>query len=179
MSTKQTGRIALVGVLSALALALLLSTYLFPTASIALAGVAALCGIPVVIEMGRKAGLLHFAAVALLSAITALAAEGTMVYIAFFGWYTVFKAFIEGKNLPRAIEWVVKIGVFAAAVAAYGAVWIFLLEMPIPKEFALWMLPIAAVLLCAVFVVYDIGLTRVIGTYFSRIQPKIRGLFRF
>ena len=179
MSTKQTGRIALAGVLSALALALLLSTYLFATASIAVAGVAALCGIPVVVELGRKAGLLHFATVAVLSTLLALAAEGTGVYIAFFGWYTVFKSFIEGKNLPRVAEWVIKIGVFAAAVTAYGTVWVFLLKMPIPKEFALWMLPLLIVGLCAVFVVYDIGMTRVVGLYHLRIRPKISHLFHF
>lgn len=179
MNSKNTGRVALVGVFSALALALLLSTYLFPTASVALAAVAALCGIPVVVEAGRKAGLLQFATVAVLATLLALAAEGTGVYIAFFGWYTVFKSFIEGKNLSRVAEWIVKIAVFAVAVAAYGAVWVWLLHMPIPAEFALWMIPVAAVLLCGVFVVYDIGLTRVIATYFSRIRPKIRGLFHF
>lgn len=179
MKANNTGRITLTGVFSALALALLLSTYLFSTASFALAAVAALCGIPVVIELGRKAGLLHYAAVAILAALLAPAAEGTGVYIAFFGWYTVFKSFIEGKRLARPAEWAIKIAVFAVAVAAYSAVWIFLLDMPIPPEFALWMIPVAAILLCGIFVVYDIGLTRVIATYFHRIRPKIRGIFHF
>lgn len=178
MSTKQTGRVALAGVLSALALVLLLFTYI-PTASLALAALASVCGIPIVVELGRKAGLLHYVAVSLLAAFIALAAEGTGVYIAFFGWYTVFKSFIESKHLSATAEWVIKIGVFAAAVAAYGAVWVFLLRMPIPKEFALWMLPIVAVVLCGIFVLYDIGLTRVIGTYHFKIRPKLRDMFRF
>ncbi len=178
MSTKQTGRMALAGVMTALAMAFLLASY-FPTASIALAAIAALCGVPVVVELGRKAGLLHYAAVAILASLLALSAEGTGVYIAFFGWYTVFKSFIEGKDLPRAIEWTVKIAVFAVAIAAYGAVWVFLLHMPIPPEFALWMLPLLAVVLCGIFALYDVGLTRVIGTYHSRIRPKISNLFRF
>ena len=178
MNGKQTGQVALVGVFSALALVLLLFTYI-PTATIAMAAVAAMCGIPVVVELGRKAGLLHYAAVAVLSTFIALTAEGTGLYIAFFGWYTVFKSFIEGKRLSRGLEWGIKIGVFAASIAAYGAVWIFLLHMPLPEEIAPWMIPLATVVLCAVFVLYDVGLTRMIGTYFVRIRPKLRHLFHF
>lgn len=178
MSTKQSGRVALGGVFTALAVVILLFTY-FPTASIALAAVAALCGIPVVVELGQKAGLLHYAAVAVLAALLALTAEGTGLYIAFFGWYTVFKSFLEGKGLSRSLEWAVKIAVFAVSIAAYAAVWIFLLHMPIPKEFALWMIPIAAVVLCAIFVMYDVGMTRVIGVYHFKIRPKLRDAFRF
>lgn len=178
MNTKQTGRIALAGVLTALALVLLLFTYI-PTATIALAALAALCGIPVVVELGLKSGLLHYAAVALLAMLIAFTAEGTGLYIAFFGWYTVFKAFIEGKNIPRPAEWGIKIAVFAVAIAAYGAAWIFLLQMPLPEWFTLWMLPLVAVALCAVFVIYDIGLTRMVSVYHQRIRPKISDIFRF
>ena len=178
MNTKNTGQVALVGVFSALALVLLLFTYI-PTATIAMAAIASLCGVPVVVELGRKAGLLHFAAVSILGAFIALTAEGTGLYIAFFGWYTVFKSFIEGKNLTRAAEWIVKISVFAAAISAYGAVWIFLLHMPIPQDFALWMIPAFVALVGVTFVLYDIGLTRVIATYHFRIRPKLRKLFRF
>ena len=178
MSNKQTGRMALAGVLTALALVCLLLTF-SPLATVGLAALAGVCGIPVVIELDRKAGLIHYAAVAVLAAILALSAEGTGLYIAFFGWYTVFKAFIEGKHLTRPMEWGIKIAVFAAAMAAYGAVWVFLLQMPIPHWFAVGMLPVLAVGLCAVFVVYDIGLTGLIGTYFSRIRPKMSNLFRF
>lgn len=178
MSTKHAGRMALAGVLTALALVFLLCSF-FPTASLALAAIAALCGVPVVVELGRRAGLVHYAAVAVLATLIALSAEGTGVYIAFFGWYTVFKSFIEGKNLSRPTEWIIKVAVFAAAIAAYGAVWVFLLHMPLPEELVSWTIPLLAVGVCVVFVIYDVALTRVIDTYHSRIRPKIRNLFRF
>ena len=177
-NNQKTGRLALAGVFSALALVFLLFTYI-PTATIALAAVAALCGVPVVVELGMKSGLLHYAAVAVLAVLIAFTAEGTGLYIAFFGWYTVFKAWIEGKNLPRAVEWTIKIVVFAVAIAAYGAAWIFLLHMPLPEWFTLWMLPVFAVALCAVFAVYDVGLTRMVSVYIHRIRPKINNIFRF
>ena len=166
------------GVLTALAVVFLLFT-ISPLATVGLAALAGVCGIPVVVELGRKAGLIHFAAAALLAWFLVPTIEGKGMYIAFFGWYTVFKAFIESKNLPRPAEWLVKIAAFAAAVTAYGAVWVWLLKMPIPQWVDLWMLPLLAVGLCAVFVVYDIGVTGLIGAYFGRIRPKIGNLFRF
>lgn len=178
MKNKQTGRLALAGVLTALAMVCLLLT-VTPLATVGLAAVAAVCGIPVVVELGRKAGLLHFAAVTVLATLLVPAIEGKGMYVAFFGWYTVFKAWIESKNLPRPAEWGVKLAAFLAAVSAYGAVWVLLLKMPLPAWFTLWMLPLLAVGLSIVFVVYDIGLTGIIGAYFSRIRPKIGNLFRF
>lgn len=176
MKAKRTGRLALAGVLTALALVFLLLT-ITPMATVALAAIAAVCGIPVVIELGQRAGLIHFAAVAVLALILVPTIEGKGIYIAFFGWYTVFKAFIESKNLPRLGEWGIKLAIFIVAMLAYTAVWVFLLDMPIPPDFALWI--IATTLLCAVFAVYDIGLSRLIATYFSHIRPKIQEIFRF
>ena len=178
MNPKQTGRMALAGVLTALALVVLLLT-VSPLATVGLAAVAALCGIPVVVELGRKAGLLHFAAVAVLAAILVPTIEGKGMYVAFFGWYTVYKAWVESLNLPRPAEWAVKIGAGLAATAAYGAVWIFLLHMPLPQWVSLWMFPLLAVGMGVLFVVYDVGLTRVIGTYVTHIRPSLGKAFRF
>ena len=176
MRTKNTGRLALAGVLTALTVVFLLFT-ISPLATVGLAALAGVCGIPVVVELGRKAGLIHFAAAALLAWFLVPTIEGKGMYVAFFGWYTVFKAWIESKNLPRLGEWTAKCGVFAAAVVAYGAVWVFLLDMPLPAWS--WITPLLTVGLCAVFGVYDFGLTRLIGTYLTHVGPKLRQIFRF
>lgn len=178
MGAKNTGRLALSAVLTALAVVVLLLTAT-PIATIGLAALAGVCGIPVVVEWGRKAGLVHYAAVAVLALLLIPSLQGKGMYIAFFGWYTVFKAWIESKTLPRVGEWAAKIGVFLAATAAYGGVWVFLLKMPLPEGFVLWMLPVAAVVGCAVFVVYDIGFSRLVAVYCGKMGAKIRHVFRF
>ena len=66
MRTKNTGRLALSAVLTSLAVVVLLLTAT-PIATIGLAALAGVCGIPIVVEWGRKAGLIHFAAVAALA----------------------------------------------------------------------------------------------------------------
>ena len=103
--------------------------------------------------------------------------EGNGLYIAFFGWYTVAKAAIESKNLPRLTEWVIKIAAFAVAMIAYGAVWVYLLQMPLP-DVAPWLFPLAAVALCVVFAVYDQGPSGAIAMYHTRLRPKMRRWFR-
>lgn len=178
MNKRRTGALALGGILSALAIVFLLLTT-GPVATIGLAALAGVCGIPLVIEVGRKAGLLHFVVVAVLAVLLVPTPEGKMMYVGFFGWYTVFKAWIESKHLPRIGEWAAKCGVFAAALVAYGAVWVFLLHMALPDWWALWMLPVAAVALSGLFVVYDVGLSRLIGAYCGGISQKIRQIFRF
>ena len=164
------------GIFTALAVVVLLLT-VSPLATVGLAAVAGVCGIPIVIEWGRKAGLIHFAAVVLLAWLIIPTIEGKTMYTAFFGWYTVFKAWVESKNLPRLAEWAVKCGVFASAEVAYGAVCVFLLDAFLPPWS--WATPLIAVALCGVFFVYDWGLTRLISGYCGNIRPRIRQLFRF
>ena len=94
MKTKRTGRLALAGIFTALAVVFLLLT-ISPLATVGLAALAGVCGIPIVVEWGRRAGLIHFGAVALLALFLVPAIEGKGMYIAFFGWYTVFKAWVE------------------------------------------------------------------------------------
>ena len=153
MNTKNNSRLAMTAVMTALAVVILLLT-VSPMATVGLAALAAVCGIPVVVEWDRKAGLIHFAAVAVLALLIVPTVEGKGMYLAFFGWYTVYKAFIENKKLPFLAEWAAKIGAFLVAVTAYGAVWVWLLHMPIPAGFALWMLPVIALALCAVSMVW-------------------------
>ena len=179
MAVKNSGRLALAGVLTALALVLLLLTAVIPTTTVALAAAAGLCGIPVVVELGRRAGLLHYMAVSLLALLLIPAVEGKTMYIAFFGYYTVLKAWLEQKNLLRPTEWIVKLVVFIAALGAGGAAIWFISRPALPGWFALWMLPVAAVGLCALFVVYDWCLTGLVSLYNARLRPQLQRLFRF
>jgi len=178
MAVKNSGRLALAGVLAALALVLLLLTAT-PVATVGTAALAAVCGIPVVVELGRKAGLVHYAAVSLLALLIVPAIEGKTMYIAFFGYYTVLKAWLEQKNLPRLTEWIIKVAVFVTALGGGGAAIWFIARPALPEWLALWMLPVAAVGLCALFVVYDWCLTGLAGLYSGRVQTQLRRLFRF
>lgn len=177
MKQARIGKLALAGVFTALALTFLLLT-VTPVATVGTAAVAAICGIPVVAACGRRAGVLHFVAVAALAWLLAPAAEGNGLYTVVLGWYTVFKAWLEQKNLPRPAEWGIKYGALAAAIAIYVTVWVFLLNMPAPAGDGIT-ISVVAVMLCILFAVYDRCLTGLVGVYCTRLQPALRKIFKF
>ncbi len=174
----KSGKIAFLGVTAALAVVFLLLT-VFPTATIALAALAALVSIPTVIEVGKKAALLQYVAVCLLSLLLVPTIEGKGLYIAFFGYYTVLKAWLEERGLPRAAEWGAKLLVFnVAMVAAY---WVMLTFFSLDGDsFVIGGISLPWVFLLAgngVFVVYDWAITRVISQYLTRWRWPLRRLF--
>ncbi|MBQ6848704.1 MAG: hypothetical protein IJN76_01450 [Clostridia bacterium] len=175
MNKTRVGKLALSGVFTALALVLLLLTST-PIATVGTAALAAVCGIPVVAEAGRRAGWIHFAAVTALAWLLAPAAEGNGMYTVFLGWYTVFKAWLEQKHLPRPAEWGIKYGALAVAMAVGVAGSVFLLQIPLPAWD--WVIPAAVLLLCAIFAVYDRCLTGLVGMYLTRLQPSLRKIFK-
>ena len=177
MKQTRMGKLALAGVFTSLALVLLLLTAT-PVATVGTAALAAVCGIPVVAACGRRAGLLHFVAVAVLAWLLVPAAEGKVLYTAFFGWYTVAKAWLEQKGLPRPAEWGIKVALCLVALSGAGVLWFFLLTPVLPDWAAWWMLPVGGVALVAVFFVYDRCLTGLVGTYIARLQPLLRKTFK-
>lgn len=178
MKRNKSGTIAFCGVLAALALVILLITAV-PVTEISLAALAGIVGAPVVIEAGRRAGLLHYAAVSLLALFLVPSVEGKGLYIAFFGYYSVLKAALEGSRLPRPAEWGVKLAVFNAAMV--GGYWVMLSFFQLDSDaFTIGGVSLPWVFLLAgnlVFLLYDWCLTRLIALYMIQWHPRIRKLF--
>ena len=173
MKKKTTGRLALAGIMTALALTFLMLTTT-PVSTLGFVALAGICGIPVVVELGRKAGLLHCLAVTLLAVVLVPSLEGKLLYGCFFGYYTVLKAWLEQKNLPRVGEYAIKVAVFLTALVGCGVGGYFLLSFILPKGTRWEITLIAVVLLTGVFLVYDRCLTGLVGLYQQRLQPHLK-----
>lgn len=174
----KSGKLALGGVMTALALVFLLLSAI-PVTEISLAVLAGMVGVPVVIEAGRRAGLLQYAAVSLLALLLVPSPESKGLYIAFFGYYPLLKAVLEGSRLPRPAEWGIKLGAFnGSMVAAY---YILLTFFHLDADaFSIGGVPLPWVFLLAgnlVFLLYDWCLTRLIGMYMQRWHRRVRRLF--
>lgn len=167
--------------MGALALVCLLLT-VFPFATYALPALASVFLLPVVIECGKRWALAVYAAVSLLALLIVPDIEARLLFVFFFGYYPIIKSWAEQR--PRAVEWLCKMGAFnAAVVLAYtvlSAVGFSLTVFSIPGV----KLPLGAFLAAfllagnVIFVLYDIGLTRLLPLYFSRLQPMLRRFFR-
>ena len=178
MKSVRSGRVAFLGILTALALVCLLITAQ-PMATVGLAALAALFGIPVVVELGRPAGLLHYAAVTLLAVLLIPSLEGKLMYALFFGHYTVVKAWVERAKLSPVVEYLLKSAVFLLSVGGYGWLWYILTDPAMPERFRPWMLAPASLVLWGVFMLYDRCLSGVAAAYVRRLHPLVSRLFRF
>lgn len=172
-----SGKLAFSGVMTALAVVLLLFTAT-PVATVALAALAGLTAVPTVIELNKRAALLQYAAVTVLALLLVPAWEGKAMYIGFFGYYAIIKSLLEARQMPRAAEWTAKIAVFAAALGVSTLLAATVAQIPLPSfHLAAWVGVVLAAV--AVFVLYDVGLTRLISGYIRTLHPTVRRMFRF
>ncbi len=186
MAMKNSGRLALTGIMTALALVFLFLSSVIPPTTVALAAAAGLCGIPVVVEIGRAKALLHYVAVSVLAFLLIPAVGGSILYVATFGHYTIFKAWVESKNLSRGLEWGIKLGLLSV-VLTVG--FVLLARVPLAEIFAfekgttfLTMTAtflLSVVVLVVLFMVYDRCMTGLVSLYHHRLRPHLRRLFHF
>ncbi len=150
-------RMALCGVLAALAVALMFLGGTVPFASIACPVLASLVLIPVYCECGWKWGLLWYAAVAALAALLAPEKEAAVLFV-FFGYY------------PKLVY------VNAAVFAAYGLMLYVFHLTAVMEDFegmGKAMLAVLLVLANVTFVIYDVLIARLEVYYHVRLRPKL------
>lgn len=175
---KQSGKIALGGVLGALSLVFMLLT-IFPYMTYALPAIAGVMLIPVVMENGVRWGWMVFAAVAFVAALIVPSMEAKVMFIAFFGYYPVLKATLE-RLRSRVLEWVLKLLVFNVTMVAAYLLMLYVFGLP-ADEFEIGGVNLPLVFLGlgnVVFVIYDMALTSVITMYTKALHPKLMRIFR-
>lgn len=159
-------RTALVGVLSAGSLALLWLASISPSGRLGFNAAAGLFPVAGVLVAGRGAGYLCWAASGILGLVL-LPDKGTaLLYLAFFGVYPVLKSKFEGHKY-KSTGWICKLLYFNLVLAVF---W-FLLRSVFLPSLPVWLNHSGLVWLLGniVFVIYDIGLSRLIFGLFRRI----------
>lgn len=174
----ESRRLALGGIFGALCVAAMLTGNLLPFATFAAPAIAGLLIVPVAIEFGMRTGWLLYAAVGLLSLFLVPDREMSLIFVFFFGFYPLVKAYIE-RLRARAVKWVLKLAVFNVCVLAMYALLLFVFPLPsVVQEFEESGPYFAALLLAAgnlTFLVYDIAVARLTGLYCARLRPRLTG----
>ena len=150
----------------------------FPYFTYAVPAITGLLTMMLVIEINVKWAFAAYISASLLVFIFA-EPESKLMYICLFGYYPIVKALIERINKP-VIEWILKLAVFNVAAIMIYAVFAGMFGVSI-DDFSTLGKYGAYIFLGfgnAVFVLYDITVSRISGTYIYRIHPKVKKLLK-
>lgn len=168
-------RIAFGGIIAALCIVLMLCTGLFPFATLALPAIAGVLLVPIVVEFGVKWAYLAFAAVSVISFFITPDPSAMLMFVFFFGYYPIAKSSIE-RIRKNMLEWALKFLIANAAliILFFLARWFLGLTeiMPDIHVFGRFTFLILWLGANAVFLLYDLALTRAIGSYIRWFKPK-------
>ena len=183
----QSAKTAIGGMTAALSVVLMLPTVmgLWTYALPAFAGILVMFTI---IEIDKKWASGIFVAVSLLSLMLLPNKEAAVFYLCFFGNYPIIKCLLEGKKIPRVIEYIIKFIVFNAEVLLAGFIMVKVFGMPMAEllgtegETAFWVeyaLPITLAMGNVTFILFDKLLTMMVTIYLVKWQKKFRKMFPF
>ena len=173
----KTKCIALCGLLVALAVVVMLVAYV-PYLTFTLPVIAGAILSLVYFEIDAKWALGSYAAASVL-ALLLCEKEASMMFVAFFGYYPVLKAYIE--RIPnRILEYIVKFLLFnIATVAAYSVIiYVFGIPMEGLGDFGKYTLYILLASFNLMFLVYDMALTKLYPAYMARLHPRLSKLLK-
>lgn len=183
----QSAKTAIGGMTAALSVVLMLPTVmgLWTYALPAFAGILIMFTI---IELDKKWATGIFVAVSILSLILLPNKEAAVFYLCFFGNYPIIKCFLEGKKMPRVLEYIIKFIVFNAEILLAGVIMVKVFGMPMAEllgtegETAFWVkyaLPITLVVGNITFLLFDKLLTMMVTIYLIKWQKRFRKMFPF
>ncbi len=156
--------------LSALGVVLLLLGSFVEVMDIAMAALASLLCIFAVVEYGGAAPWLVYAVTGILSLILLPNKTPAAMYVVFLGYYPIIKEKLE--MLKKPISWLLKELIFNASLVALLLIVKFLLMPTVSDPW--WLYAAVVVLAEAVFILYDIALTRLITFYLIKLRHRFK-----
>lgn len=169
-----TYKVALCGVLSAVAMVLMFMSGIIPFGTFAFPMLSGIMLIAVVIEFNAKWAFAVYFAVSLLALLISADKEAVVYFIMFFGFYPIIKNFIE-RLRSKSIQYVLKYAVFNVCIigAFFAATFIFNVPADSFTVFGFYV-PWAFLLAGNVFfLLYDRCVTVMVIYYVKKIRTKL------
>lgn len=166
MNVNQSARIAFCGVITALGTLLMFLTAFVPIGTYVFPALAGVLPVAVVIETGPRWAWSVYAAISFLSFLIVPDREAVALFLLFFGYYPILKAFIE-RILSKPVRVLLKLADFNLAMIAEFFIGIYLLGVP-RDSFLFFGVYLPWIFLLAgniVFLFYDYAVSLVIVSY--------------
>lgn len=177
MRGRNSGRIALCGVMCALAMTMMLGGSVLPFATFCAPAIGGILLVPVAMECGMRLAWVSYAALSLLSILFVPDKESAVIFVFLLGHYPLLKAYLQ-RIRWRWLRAVVKTAVFNGLVfLSYGLMLYVLPIQAIVQEFAQTApLALAGLVVMAnvCFWVYDAALNNLVRAYALRLRPLLR-----
>lgn len=169
---KSAYKVALGGVVSALALALMFMTGLFPFGTYAFPCFAGILLMAIAIEIGYPLAVSVYVVVSVLSVLFVADKEAATFFVLLFGYYPMIKKLIERIKV-KVLQFIVKFIVFNAAVvsAFYIASFVFSISTESYTVFGLYIPWLFLIIGNVFFLFYDICIDKLIIVYMIKIHP--------
>jgi len=174
---KNTKKITLCGMVAALSVAVMLTSY-FPYLTYAIPAIAGLFMIVPLIECGAVWSFGTYVASGIIIFLTG-EIQSKILYVIFLGYYPVLKSLIERIN-RQLVEWILKLLCFNLAAIAfyYASTVLFSISF---DDFGQWGKYGAFIFLAlcnVVFVLYDIGISRMASYYMFTLHEKVKKIIK-
>ncbi len=174
---KNTKKLTLCGIMASLAIVVMLCGY-FPYLTYAIPAIAGLFMMVPLIECGVSWAFGSYIATALITLLIG-ETETKILFVILFGYYPILKSLIE-KLKSFVLEWVLKLLCFNAAAIASYFIMSFMFSISFEDfgtlgEYGAY---IFLALCNVVFVIYDIGISRVASYYVFALHDRIKKIIK-
>lgn len=143
---------------------------IMPTGRLGFLGLASIFGVAAVIESGLVGGAMVYAASCILGFLIVPSKEIVLMYVIFFGYYPLIKSIAEKKQkvfLGWGLKFLTMNTALTILVFAFEKIFFDISGLD-------YAVPIVYAVSNVAFILYDIGVSGVIGFYMSRIHRKIK-----
>ena len=170
MNRTHARKVALSGLLTAVAAVFLLIGSFLELFDISMAALASLAVMIALVEMGKGWAAGVYAASSLISLLILPTAAG-VVFAGFIGYYPILKVWLD-RIRNKVLQYLAKLGAFGVFL---GVTYLLLWKLASPESewltMAKWLIPIAVV----TFVVFDFCLSKLAVFYLVRIRKHLPG----
>lgn len=177
---RQSSKAALGGIVSALAVILMLITYISPLFVYTAPPLAGILLIPIIKECGAKWAVGTYAAISLLSVFIIADKESAVFFTLFFGYYPIFKLYVDKKIASRAVRIILKLLLYNFSVALSVAVCMFVFNISYDdfEDGGKIFFILFAVLLNVLLFVLDILISKLVILYDIKLKKLFRRVFK-
>ena len=177
---RESTKAALGGIVSALAVIVMLVTYLSPFLVYTAPPFAGILLIIIVNELGNQWAVGTYVTISILSVFFIADKESAVFFTMFFGYYPILKLWMDGKLNNRALRWIFKFLIFNVSIALSVAICIFVFHIPYDdfSEGGYVMIGVFWAMLNFLLVIYDFLISTLQNLYDKKLHSRIRKIFR-